>query len=268
MRYLKINDWINPKVLFKISVAGVIILIILPVIKHIIFEFLKDKSEGAIFFSNIATPVITAFALIVYYLSLQQLKEQNNHLRNEVVFKDISSILDEKYIYYDSYDLSDILSLNNEERKCSILTLYRGEIIRLFDKIRISDGYKKKQVPQEYKHILDADYRKITNIFYHYEDFLSDIILIINTIENNNDLTSTHRKRLIHRIARQLLPHYFKVIKHKRLLFDLWIPDDLNANNVKYFHIFDKHPIDDIFDFYKKQYPDILNEIMYKKAYI
>lgn len=232
-------------------------------------------------FSNILTPIITAIALLVYYLTLIQMRkqtknliEEKNILHGENIYKDFILKIQEIKESVSKSDLSNLFPKDFKKTSFTVLTIYTGLITELIKNLKADKEYNKylnKDIIENidkkelFKFSINEYYISLNSIYNNLSEFLYKINFILFQIEGKKDLHKSHKNLLIKFIAKEVLTDYFLVVLNKDHFNYSLIPSGLIKNDFNYKFAFEVYDIEMVYNFYREKYPEIIDEVLFLK---
>jgi hypothetical protein len=265
----------NIMILLSIIIFEIAVYIILRFCGNIKFQ------EFAVIFNNILTPIITAIALVVYYLSLLQMKKQTQSiieekeiLHGENIYKDYLLKIQELKEVEAKKDLSKSFPKDFKKSSFTALTIYTGFNIELVRNLKADLEYKKyiqiddnENIDDDevFKFSLNEYYMSLNSIYNNLSLFLYKINFLLFQIEESKGLHESHRTLLIKYIAKEVLYDYFLFVLNKDhfnyyLINSGRVKQNTNTNKKLAFESFD---IELVYNFYSEKYPKIIEEVLF-----
>lgn len=224
-----------------------------------------DIDSFSTLFNNFITPLATIAAFVVYFLTLNHIKQQSNSLKeqNQLIVgeKEFDAINDSltKFIaknkrieFYEHFKKSGVprtgLSFIDMDFK-SIIT----EVVNNADYKR----FKEKEITKE-DYIKSNNYglyKLVNSIYGGLKSFMYDIEFTLDKIEKSNQLHDSHKRRLVIRICSEILKEYLNFAGEK-LGYDVILLTQNEGQNT----YFEALEICRLFDRIKNDYNEIFFE--------
>ncbi|MDP8202543.1 MAG: hypothetical protein P9M11_10450 [Candidatus Tenebribacter burtonii] len=258
-------------------------IIIFEIAVYIILIFHKNicLQDFSTLFSNFLTPLITAIALLIYYLTLIQMRkqtknliEEKNILLSENTYTDFKVKIQEIKESVSKKDLSNLLPKDIKKSSFTTLTIYTGLITELIKKLKADKEYNKflnkdiiKNMNKEelFKFSTNNYYISLNSIYNNLSLFLYKINFILFQIEEKKNLHESHKNLLMKFIAKEVLTDYFLVVLNKEHFNYSLIPSGLIKNDFSYKFVFDVYDIEKVYNFYRERYAEIIDEVLFLK---
>jgi len=237
--------------------------------------------EFAAIFNNLATPIITVIALLIYYLSLVQMRKQTESLteekmilRGENTYKDFLLRIQEIKESALKKDLSNLLPKDIDKSSFSVLTIYNELIIEIIRKLKADKQYKKfleknffeKATDDEIFHFsFNENYFSLNSINHSLSEFLYKVNFILFQINENKNLHDSHKNLLFKCIAKEILCEYFLLVRNKEHFDYTIIPPKITGQYLNYKTSFETFDLELVYNFYIKNFPEIIQEVFFLK---
>jgi len=240
-----------------------------------------ELKEFSIFFNNLSTPIITAIALLIYYLSLLQMRKQTETLTEEKailhgenIYKDFLLKIQEIKESALKKDLGNLLPKDIDKSSFNVLTIYTGLNIEITRKLKTDKKYKrflKREILEKatQDEIFDFSYNEnyiaLNSINHYLSEFLYKVNFILFQINENKSLHESHKNLLFKYIAKEVLYDYFLLVLNKEHFDYTVIPHKITGQDLNYKTSFESFDLELVYNFYKKNFPEIIEEVLFLK---
>lgn len=240
-----------------------------------------EWNKFSMFFNNLSTPIITAIALLIYYLSLLQMRKQTESLNEEKailqgenIYKDFLLKIQEIKESVLKKDLGNLLPKDIDKSPFNVLAIYNGLPIEIAKKLKADKQYNsflKKEILEKatqdeiFNFSLNKNYIALNSINYHLSEFLYKVNFILFQINENKSLHDSHKNLLFKYIAKEVLYDYFLLVLNKVHFEYTVIPSKITGQNLKYKTSFESYDLELVYNFYKKNFPEIIEEVLFLK---
>lgn len=198
-----------------------------------------DLNNFSSLFNNFITPIATIAAFVIYYLTLNHIKqqteslnEQNQLVIGEKIFEEFSNNLNEFKTKHQKLYLHTEFK-NISPRSCiSLIDIdFKNEFEILLNEpnyIRFKEGNIDKK---EYCKCHEFRQYKVSNVMWgKLNSFIYDVEFFIDKIENSNELHSSHKRRLVNLICSEIIKGYLNFAGEK-LAYDIYLLTPANGQS-------------------------------------
>jgi hypothetical protein len=240
-----------------------------------------EWKEFTTIFNNLSTPIITAIALIIYYLSLVQMRKQTDSLNEEKkilhgenIYKDFLLKIQEIKDSVLKKDLGTLLPKDIEKSSFNVLSIYTGSIIEIVRKLKADKQYNKFLEKENFEkatkdEIFNFSFNKyyvaLNSINHYLSEFLYKVNFILFQINENESLHDSHKNLLFKYIAKEVLCDYFLLVLNKDHFVYTVIPPKIKGQDLNYKTSFESFDLELVYNFYKKNFPEIIEEVLFLK---
>lgn len=169
-------------------------------------------------------------------------------------------------------DLGDLLPKDIKKGSFNVLSIYTGLIIEIVRKLKSDEEYNKFLKKDFFQKASEDDlfnfsfnkyYLALNSINQNLSEFVYKINFILFQIDENINLHDSHKNLLIKYIAKEVLCDYFLMVLNKTHFDYYMIPSKITGQDLNYKTAFESHEIEIVYDYYKKSFPKIMDEVLY-----